>query len=156
MAGMTLTVRTPWHLWAVGVLSLLWNALGAWQWVLQMSGDPAYWAAMDPAQAAYLRAAPLWTDMAFGLAVWAGVLGALLLLARRRPAVPVYVVALIAFLADSAYVHLLSDGRAAMGPEGTMFGVVVLVICLIQAGYARWSSRRGVLRWRAWGGARSC
>lgn len=94
MAVMTRRASAPWHLWLVGVLSLLWNALGAWQWLQQVTGLPAYWNSLTAAEAAYLRAVPLWTDIAFGLAVWGGLCGALLLLARRREATAAFAIAL--------------------------------------------------------------
>ena len=77
-------MSTPWHLWLVGVLSFLWNALFVWQWTLQVTGDPAYWSSLTPAEAAYLRAVPIWTDVAVGVAFWGGLLAAVLLLFRRR------------------------------------------------------------------------
>jgi len=140
------TVKTPWHLWVIAVLSFLWNAMGAWQWFQQVTGDPAYWGSLTMAQAAYLRAAPLWTDVAFGVSVWCGVLGALLLLFRRRLSFNAYIASLIAFIADSVYVHLLSNGREAMGAAGVLFGVVVFVIGVIQVAYTRWAARRGLIR----------
>src|SRR5690606_10410093 len=72
MVDVVRRMSAPWHVWLVGVLSFLWNALFVWQWMLQVTGDPAYWAGMTPAEAAYLRAAPLWTDVAVGIAVWGG------------------------------------------------------------------------------------
>lgn len=139
-------MKTPWHLWLFGALSLIWNAMGAFQWFQQVTGDPAYWDKLTLAQAVYLRAAPVWTDVAFGLAVWAGVLGALLLLLRRRLSFHAYVAALIGFIADSVYVHLLSNGREAMGTAGVLFGVIVFVICVVQVVYSRRSLGRGLLR----------
>ena len=88
----------------------------------------------------------LGTDVAFGLTIWCGVLGALLLLLRRRLAFNAYAASLIAILADSTYVHFLSNGREVMGTEGVMFGVVLIVLCAGQTLYARWAGRRGWLR----------
>ncbi|HRO32714.1 MAG TPA: hypothetical protein PLQ03_04800 [Brevundimonas sp.] len=139
-------MKTPWHLWLVGVASLAWNGLGAWQWWMKTTGSQGYWGALTQAQADYMRAAPLWTDVAFGLTIWCGVLGALLLLLRRRLAFNAYAASLIAILADSTYVHFLSNGREVMGTEGVMFGVVLIVLCAGQTLYARWAGRRGWLR----------
>ena len=36
------TVKTPWHLWLVGVLSLLWNGVGAFVFVQTTTRGEAY------------------------------------------------------------------------------------------------------------------
>ncbi len=138
-------ISTPWHVWLVGVLSFLWNALFVWQWMLQVTGDPAYWAGMSPAEAAYLRNVPLWTDIAVGVAFWGGLLGAALLLLRRRQATMVFAVALIAMLADTAYVHFMSQGREIMGPVGVALGLILIGVLIAQTVYCAWMSRRGVI-----------
>ena len=46
-------VKTPWHLWAVGIISLLWNAFGAFDYVMTKLKNPAYMAAFTPEQQAY-------------------------------------------------------------------------------------------------------
>jgi hypothetical protein len=32
-----MTVKTPWHLWAVGAVSLLWNGLGGYDYTMSMT-----------------------------------------------------------------------------------------------------------------------
>ncbi|PQZ81718.1 MULTISPECIES: hypothetical protein [unclassified Brevundimonas] len=137
---------TPWHLWLVGGLSLLWNATGVWQWYQQVTGAPAYWDALTAAEAAYLRAAPVWTDVAFGAAVWCGLLGAMLLLFRRRLAFNAFIAGLIAMLADSVYVHFLSNGREVMGAAGMGFGLLVILIFIGQIAYSRWARGKAIIR----------
>src|SRR5690606_36016328 len=73
----------PWHLWAIAAASVLWNGVGVWQWYQKVTGAQAYWSALTMEQVFYLRSAPMWTDVAFGVAVWCGLLGALMLLLRR-------------------------------------------------------------------------
>lgn len=138
-------MSTPWHLWLVGVLSFLWNALFVWQWTLQVTGDPAYWSSLSPAEAVYLRAVPLWTDVAVGVAFWGGLLAAVLLLFRRRQATIVFAVALIAMLADTAYIHFMSNGREIMGLVGVAFGLVIIAVLVVQTAYCAWMGRRGVI-----------
>ena len=36
------TVKTPWHLWLVGVLSLLWNGFGAFDFIQTTTRGEAY------------------------------------------------------------------------------------------------------------------
>jgi hypothetical protein len=135
--------RTPWHLWLVGVLSLLWNAIGGWQIWLKLSGNAGYWNALTAEESAYLAAAPLWTDVAASVAVIAGVLGALLLLARIRIAAFAFIIGLAAWIADNVYVHMLSDGTRILGVG---MGILVTILFILQIAYAAWMAKRGVLR----------
>ena len=77
-------VKTPWHLWAVGIISLLWNAFGAFDYVMTKLKNPEYMAAFTPEQQAYFYSFPLWANLGWALGVWGSVLGSILLLARRR------------------------------------------------------------------------
>ena len=36
------TPKTPWHLWVVGVLSLLWNMIGAFDFYMTQTHNAAY------------------------------------------------------------------------------------------------------------------
>jgi len=106
---------------------------------------PFYWSSLSPAEAAYLRAVPLWTDVAVGVAFWGGLLAAALLLLRWRQAAMVFAIALIAMLADTAYIHFMSNGREIMGPAGVAFGLVIIAVLVVQTAYCAWMSRRGVI-----------
>ena len=90
----TLSNKTPWHLWAVGVVSLAWNAFGANNYLQTQLGNLAYVEGMvagtgvSAAEAlAHYAAYPAWVHAAWALGVWGGVLGSLLLLLRQRFAV---------------------------------------------------------------------
>jgi len=137
---------TPWHLWAIGAASVLWNGVGVWQWYQKVTGAQAYWSALTMEQVFYLRSAPLWTDVAYGVAVWCGLLGALMLLLRRKLAFNAFVAGLIAMLAHAAYVLALSNGREVIGAGGTAFTLVVALIFAVQIAYSHWARRRGLIR----------
>jgi hypothetical protein len=144
----TPTTTARWHLWAVGILSLLWNAFGALDFCMTESKNPAYLKGFTPAQIEYIYAFPLWSVVAWGLAVWAGVLGSILLLARRRLAVPVFLVSLIAMVVTAVHNYLLSDWVKVMGGGVGMpiFSAVIFVICLALWLYAKSMRSQGVLR----------
>lgn len=136
----------PWHLWALAVASLVWNGVGAWQWYQKVTGAPAYWSALTMEQVVYLRAAPLWANVTFGVAVWCGLLGALMLLLRRRLAFNAFVAGLIAMLAHALYVLALSNGREVIGAGGVAFTLIVVLIFAVQTVYSHWARRKGLIR----------
>jgi len=140
-------LRTPWHLWVVGVVALLWNGLGAVDYTMtQVQGD-AWLARMEPTevQMAWFHGMPAWTDAAWAIAVWGGLLGAILLLVRRRWATPFLAAAFLGWAAGAVYAFALSNGMEAMGGWWPML-VVKGVICAFLVWYARTMGKRGVLR----------
>ena len=140
-------LRTPWHLWVVGVVALLWNAMGCLDYTMtQMQGD-AWLANMDPTelQMAYFHAMPAWTDAAWAILVWGGVLGAILLLLRRKLAVPVFVASFLGWAAGAVYTFGLSNGMEAMGPWWPML-VVKGGVAAFFVWYAWTMGKKGVLR----------
>lgn len=48
-------------------------------------------------------------------------------------------------VADTVYIHLMSNGREVMGTVGTVFGVVLILILVAQTAYCAWMRRRGVI-----------
>jgi hypothetical protein len=97
---------TPWHLWLIGVVALVWSAMGAMDYVMTQTRNEAYMSAFTPEQLSFFYGIPAWA-----IAVWGGVLGALLLLIRRRHAVWVFLASLIACLANCDGNHNVSKLR---------------------------------------------
>ena len=79
--------KTPWHLWVVGVISLLWNAVGALDFTMTQLRNEAYLKAFTDEQRAYFFAIPLWAVVTWGVATWGSLVGSGFLLGRRRLAV---------------------------------------------------------------------
>ena len=145
--GMAGRISTPWHLWVVGILALLWNAFGCVDYTMtQMRRDE--WFAqmgMTAAQLEYFNAMPAWTHAAWAIGVWGGLLGGIFLLLRRKWAVPVFVVSFLGWLAGAIYAFAMSDGLEAMGSMWPM-QIVIGGACVFFIWYARTMSKAGVLR----------
>lgn len=69
--------KTPWHLWLVGVLSLLWNGFGAYDFVMTNTQGEAYMRASGMTQPMidYYNAMPTWMYGPWVLGVFGAVLG---------------------------------------------------------------------------------
>ncbi len=46
-----MTIKTPWHLWLVGVIAVLFNAIGAFDYVMSMAQGASYMASAGMTQA---------------------------------------------------------------------------------------------------------
>ncbi|MFP3948687.1 MAG: hypothetical protein ACLFWG_08140, partial [Longimicrobiales bacterium] len=81
----------------------------------------------------------------WALAVWGGVLGSLLLLLRKRLAVPVLLVSFASMVVTFTHNFLLTDGMEVMGSAGAAFSTVIFLVALGLWLYARAMARKEVL-----------
>ena len=100
-----MTTATPWHLWAVGGISLLWNAFGGYDFVMSVTQGETYWRAsgMTDAMIAYYNAMPTWMYVPWVLGVWGAVAGSVLLLMRNKLAVPAFALSVVGAVVSLAY-----------------------------------------------------
>lgn len=138
--------KAPWHLWAVGAATLLWNGFGAFQWYRQVTRSQGYWGNLTMEQVQFVIAQPMWVEVAFGVGVWTGVLGALMLLLRRRLAFNAFVASLIAIVINTAFMQVLSNGRAVFGNGTLIAAVAVIVVAAASIAYAGFARKRGIIR----------
>lgn len=138
---------TPRHLWVVGIVALLWNAMGAMDYVLTQTRNEAYMGQFTPEQLAFFYGFPTWVVAAWAIAVWAGVLGAVLLLLRKRLAVPVFLASLVAMVITTLHNYVLSDGMEVMGKDAMALGftVVIFLVAIALFLYAQAMQKRGTL-----------
>lgn len=138
--------QRPWHLWAVGIVSLLWNAVGATDYVMTQTRNEAYMSSFTPEQLDYFYGFPAWVVALWAIAVWGGVVGSILLLLGRRAATPVFLVSFVSSILVAIYNFGLSNGLEIMGGVGTiLFSLLILVVALVLWLYARAMATRGVL-----------
>jgi len=136
---------TPRQLWILGTLALLWNSMGAFDYLMTETRNESYMAQFSPEQLDFFYGFPVWLVAMWAVAVWGGVLGAALLLLRRRLALPVFIVSFFAMLATSLRNYVFADGREMMGGSGAIFSLVIFAVSLALVFYARSLARRGVL-----------
>ena len=139
------TVGTPRHLWIVGAVTLLWNAVGAFDYVMTETRNASYMGQFTPEQLEFFYAFPSWVIAFWAIAVWGGVLGSILLLMRKSLAVPVFMVSLVSIMITAFHNYVLSDGLDVIGAGGLISTAVIFLIALGLVVYARAMKERGVL-----------
>jgi len=138
--------RAPWHLWVVGIAALLWNAVGALDYVMTQTRNAQYMAAFTAEQLAFFYGLPAWTVAAWAIAVWGGVLGSLLLLLRKSLAVWIFLASLAGVVLTTIQNYVLSNGMEIMGgPGAAVFAAVIFVVAVALYVYARAMAARRVL-----------
>lgn len=145
---MSETVKTPWHLWVVGILALLWNAGGAFDFVMTVTGNEAYMGQFTEAQLDFFYSFPAWVVAVWAIAVTAAVIGSIFLLLRSAAAERMFWLSLFAMLITAVHNYFISDVSMTevVGPGALAFSAAIVVITIALALYARWMTRRGVLK----------
>ena len=139
--------KPPWHLWVVGILSLLWNLGGAFDFFMTQTKNATYLKNVSPEQLAFCNSLPFWVVALWGIATWGAPLGSLLLLLRRRVAVSVFLVSLVAMVLMTIHNYGFTNVRQVMPGTGpVIFTGVIFVVALLLWIYARKMCRRGVLK----------
>ncbi|MBE2291356.1 MAG: sugar transporter [Xanthomonadaceae bacterium] len=136
----------PGAYWWIAVLALAWNLIGLAMFFIQVTLDGEQLMKLTEAQRAVHLATPGWVNLAFAFAVIGGVLGALSLLLRRRWAVPMFAISLLALLVQMVGGYAVTPAWAAYGAAGLAMPALLLVVALLQWNYARRCRARGWLR----------
>lgn len=140
--------KTPWHLWVVGIVSLLWNAMGVTDFTMTQVKPEMWLKAFTPEQVEYIQGFPFWAVVVWGVGTWGSFLGSVLLLARRGVAFHFLAASLAGALLTSLYSFGLSDGLKVMGGGAGMiaFNAIIVTISVLLLVYAKNMRKDGVLR----------
>jgi hypothetical protein len=141
------SVRTPAHLWVVGLLAAAWNSFGALDYTMTQMRNEAWMQQLTPEQVAWLDNAPAIAHASWAFGVWGALAGTLLLLAKSRHAVIAYAVSLAGLAVNTVYQltapmpsgHM--DSTAMLAFHGLIWAVAIGLLA-----YALWMRKRGVLR----------
>jgi len=136
---------TPVHLWIVGVLALLWNALGAFDYVATEMRLDFYMSQFSEAQLDYFYSVPAWFVACWAIAVWGSLMASVGLLMRQSWCVWLFAAALLGMAATTLYNFVLTNGAEVMGTGGAIFTAVIWVVAIFLFLYARKLTKRGVL-----------
>lgn len=139
--------RVPAHVWIVGVLGTLWNAFGAFDYVMTQTENEAYLSQFTAEERAFFESFPGWMEAFWALGVWGALIGSLLLLARSRYAVHAFGLSLVGIIVGMGYQYLAMEAPESL-TTGAMAIIpwVILAIGIALFVYARNQSAKGVLR----------
>ncbi|MBT8303121.1 MAG: hypothetical protein KJP09_01515 [Bacteroidia bacterium] len=140
---MTNNTKLPVWFWIISIAGLVWNLLGVVAYLGQAYMTDEQMALLPEADQNWYNNVPAWVTAAFAIAVFAGTLGCIALLLRKRWAVPLFMLSLIGVLAQQVYNFFLQDYVAIEGTRMIMPIVVILV-----AGLLYWYSKGA--REKAW------
>ncbi len=138
----------PWHLWVIGMVFVLLNLGGAYDYVMALSENADYFRSQNynSDQIGYFTDYPLLPAIFWTLGVWCGLLAAILLLVRTRWSVPVAVTGLAGQVILDILTFGFRDRWQILGPRLALFDLGVLLLTTGFVIYCRTQASRGTLR----------
>lgn len=144
--GGTTHPRTPTHLWIVGILSLLWNAMGAFDYLATQLKLDFYMSQFTEQQLTYFYGFPAWAVAGWAFGVWGAIAGSVGLLLRKRWALWAFLVSLAGMVISSIYTFGMTSGADMMSTGEMVFSAVIWLVGILLAVYAWRQAKAGVLR----------
>jgi len=135
--------KAPWHLWVIGVLTLMWNAVGIFSYMMTELGKLAD-LGMTPEQIAFFDSFPAWSVALWAMGVWGAFFGSVLLLLRSRWAVVSIAISVIGLIGTTIYQNFMIEVPADLQNMG--LNVAIWVTTLFMLWYAMKMRGDGVLR----------
>lgn len=122
--------------------------MGAFDYSMTKLRVESYMAQFTPEQLEFFYGFPQWAGATWAIAVWFSVLGSIYLLLRRRAAVPIFVISLVAMMATTLHNFVLSEVKMfdVVGTGAAIFTLVIFVVAVLLVLYARKMHANGVLR----------
>jgi hypothetical protein len=139
------SAKAPAHVRVIGLLAVLWNAIGAFHYTATEYRLDFYMSQFNEQQLEYFYGFPSWAIAAWAVAVWCSLLASLGLLLRKAWAVWLFGVGIAGLAVSTLYNFVLTNGIAVMGSGGAIFTGVIWIVAVALFLYARGLSRRGVL-----------
>ena len=143
-----ISAPAPKHLWVVGILSLLWNCIGATDYVMTHTGSLAWLEMMGQGQAEldFYASLPTWAVALWAIGVWGSVAGSILLLLRSRHAASAFLLSLAGALASFIAQFTMEKPASLESGAAVIMPIVIIVLIVAQWYYSRRQVAAGVLR----------
>lgn len=140
----TIGGKPPVWFWVIAVLGLLWELFGVAMYLMHVGVIPNS-QEMSEAERSLMEASPMWVTGLFAIGVFAGALGALCLVLRRRWARPLLLLSLVAVILQFGGWLLMTDAIAVIGPSVFVMPAVIVAVAILLAWISTIALRRGWL-----------
>ena len=132
--------------WILGVLFLLWNGFGCYIYYISHTiSDAQYAEAYGEALTAIRDDYRTWSVAAYAIAVWGGLLAAILYLLKKRWAAPLFVISLIAAVISFIWGFTNADYKSAAGGNFWVMPLIVVILGCFEVWWSRKKSADGTL-----------
>lgn len=142
MDNVSVSTRPGWFRIAA-IVFLLWNLFGIYMFWTQRSMTPEQIAALTPGQQQLWNAMPAWMWIVYGVAVFSGALGALMLLMNKRMALPLFALSLLAVVVQFAQVFFPGGAVEVLGAGAALpMPLCITAVAVLEV----WVARKAIAR----------
>ena len=139
---MSTRMKPPTSFWIVAVLAVIWNIMGVYQYYLGTFELESFRDMVSAEEFAIVEAMPAWYGIVFAIAVFSGLVASILLLARKKFAVPLFAISLITVLIIEFYWLLGTEIIAVSGPKVAIMPIIVIAIAIFLYFYSKGAKQK--------------
>lgn len=123
--------------WIISSAALLWNLSGIMQFFMEVYITEEALAALPEVERALFESTPVWLKSVYGIAVFSGAIGCVLLLMRKSSSIPVFVISLITVVIQMSFSFFMTEAIEVYGIIALIMPLVVIAICIFLIWYAK-------------------
>ena len=131
--------------WAISIIALLWNLMGVNQYILMAYKSESVRTGLSAEKLALIDATPVWSTAAFATAVFAGALGCIVLLLRKKLANTLFLVSFFGIIIQNIDAFMRFKISEFTGAEIT-FTLLIPLIGLFLIWYSKKCISKGWLK----------
>ncbi len=131
--------------WAIAIIALLWNLMGVNQYILMAYKSESVRAGLSAEKLALIDATPVWSTAAFAIAVFAGALGCVALLLKKKVANTLFLLSFLGIIIQNIDAFMRFKVSEFNGVELTMT-LLIPVIALFLIWYSKKCISKGWLK----------
>jgi hypothetical protein len=132
----------PWHLWTVGVLTLLWDGSGAYTIMMAQAGNLPN---LSPEELAYYAAQPLWLVIFTDISLLGAIAAGIALLLKSRFAVHLFALSLTTIFITNIYELAAGSSQVYNNTGALVVTCIIVLLAILQLVYALAMKKREVL-----------
>lgn len=139
------TTKPPVWFWIITVVALIWNAMGIMQYLGQAYSTESFRSQYTSEQLEIISNTPSWAIAAFAIAVFAGFLGSVFLLLKKKFAYTLFLFSLLGIIVQLYHNLVVVNTVDIYGPAAAVMAVMILVFGILLLLFSKFAIKKGWL-----------
>ena len=132
--------------WIIGVVALIWNGWGSFLYIAQAYDMEIATEGLSQEQIALVEGMPAWYTALFAIAVFAGALGAITFLMRKKMTATLFILSFVTATINQVYWLFGTDATDVFSEKQPyLMPIIVIVIAAFLVWYSKDQKGKGVL-----------
>jgi hypothetical protein len=132
--------------WIIGVVALIWNGWGSFLYIAQAYDMEIATEGLSQEQIALVEGMPAWYTALFAIAVFAGALGAITFLMRKKMAATLFILSFVTATINQVYWLFGTDATDVFSEKQPyLMPIIVIAIAAFLVWYSKDQKGKGVL-----------